>query len=148
MSPFCQCRFDQCSAERIRSANRDRAAGQRWSVVHLRPSGRASSIHGAKRRIKCDRLNRAIALFYVDAARTRLASFDAGIDDNGWSDYDCNSANKHWSPESRFGPRHRIGPLQSSQQFGHPTEKRSKSLPSQFGQKYDHNSARNTRQRA
>ena len=59
-------------------------------------------------------------------------------------DYDCNSANHHWSHESRLGPRHRSGPLQNSQQFGQYTEKRAKSLPSQFGQKYDHNSARNT----
>ena len=93
--------------------------------------------------MKCDRLNRAIALFFVDAARTQMESFGAGIDDKGWSEYDCNSANKHWSHESRLGPRHRIGPLQNSQQFGHHTEKRSKTLPSQFGQNYDHNSARN-----
>ena len=66
------------------------------------------------------------------------------MDDQGWSDYDCNSANQHWAHESRLGPRHRSGPLQNSQQFGQHTEKRAKSLQSQFGQKYDHNSARNT----
>ncbi|MFN9421140.1 MAG: hypothetical protein ACK578_27120, partial [Pirellula sp.] len=75
--------------------------------------------------------------------RTHIESFGSGIDDKGWSDYDRNSANQHWSHESRLGPRHRIGPLQNSKQFGQHTEKRAKSLPSQFGQKYDHNSARN-----
>jgi hypothetical protein len=73
-----------------------------------------------------------------------MESFGSGIDDMGWSDYDRNSASKHWSHESGLDPRHRIGPLQNSQQFGQHIEKRSKSLPSQFGQKYDHNSARNT----
>ena len=72
-----------------------------------------------------------------------IESFGSGIDEHGWSDYDRNSANKHWSHESRLGPQQRIGPLQNSQQFGQHTEKRSKTLPSQFGQKYDNNSARN-----
>jgi hypothetical protein len=72
-----------------------------------------------------------------------VESFGSGIDDNGWSEYDRNSANKHWSHESRLGQRNRIGPLQNSQEFGQHIEKRAKSLPSQFGQKYDHNSARN-----
>jgi hypothetical protein len=53
-------------------------------------------------------------------------------------------ANNHWSHTIRLGPRHRIGPLQNSQQFGQRTEKRFKSLPSQCSQKYDNNSARNT----
>jgi hypothetical protein len=66
------------------------------------------------------------------------------IDVKGWSDYDRNSANHYWSHESRLGPRHRSGPLQNSQQFGQHTEKRAKSLPSQFGQEYDNNLARNS----
>ncbi len=96
---------------------------------------------------KCDRLNRAIALFYVDAARTRIKSFGSGIDDTGWSYYDRNSANKHWSHESRLGPRHRIGPLQHSQQFAITPKRGLNLLLSQFGQKYDNNSARNNYKR-
>ena len=114
------------------------------AVVHLRPTRQASSVLIAKRRMKCGRSNRAIALFLRRCGRTHIESFGSGIDDKGWSDYDRNSANQHWSHESRLGPRHRIGPLQNSQQFGQHTEKRAKSLPSQFGQKYDHNSARNS----
>ncbi|XZE22047.1 hypothetical protein SH449x_001963 [Pirellulaceae bacterium SH449] len=32
----------------------------------------------------------------------------SGIDDQGGADYDCNSANKHWSDKSRLGSRHHL----------------------------------------